>query len=87
MWHIVMPQAFRNVIPPLANEFIVLLKETSIAGYIAMEDLTRGAFIIGGTIYDYALPLLAVAIIYLLLVILLSMGVRQLERRLRRSER
>ena len=87
MWHIVMPQAFRNVIPPLANEFIVLLKETSVAGYIAMEDLTRGAFIIGGTIYSYTLPLLAVALIYLLLVFLLSMGVRQLERRLRRSER
>ncbi len=87
MWHIVMPQAFKNVVPALANEFIVLLKETSVAGYIALEDLTRGAFIIGGTIYDYTLPLIAVALIYLLLVLLLSMGVRQLERRLNRSER
>ncbi len=86
MWHIVMPQAFKNVVPPLANEFIVLLKETSVAGYIALEDLTRGAFIIGGTIYDYTLPLIAVALIYLLLVVLLSMGVRQLERRLNRSD-
>lgn len=86
MWHIVMPQAFKNVVPALANEFIVLLKETSVAGYIALEDLTRGAFIIGGTIYDYTLPLIAVALIYLLLVVFLSMGVRQLERRLNRSD-
>jgi His/Glu/Gln/Arg/opine family amino acid ABC transporter permease subunit len=87
MWHVVMPQAFRNVIPALANEFIVLIKETSVAGYIAMEDLTRGAFIIGGAIYDYTYPLIAVAIIYLILVMLLSRGVSLLERRLRRSER
>lgn len=87
MWHIIMPQAFRNTIPSLANEFIVLLKETSVAGYIAMEDLTRGALIIGGTIYNYMLPLVAVALIYLILVVFLSMGVRRLERRLRRSER
>ena len=87
MWHIVMPQAFRNTIPPLANEFIVLLKETSIAGYIAMEDLTRGAIIIGGVTYNYVLPLIAIALIYLVLVILLSWGVRKLERRLSRSER
>lgn len=87
MWHIIMPQAFKNVIPALANEFIVLLKETSVAGYIGVEDLTRGAFSIGGTIYDYTLPLLAIALIYLVLVMLLSWGVRKLERRLKRSER
>lgn len=87
MWHIVMPQAFKNVIPALANEFIVLLKETSVAGYIAVEDLTRSGFTIGGAIYNYTLPLIAIAIIYLLLVILLSWGVRKLERRLRRSDR
>ncbi len=87
MWHIVMPQAFKNVIPALANEFIVLLKETSVAGYIGVEDLTRGGFIIGGATYGYTLPLIAIALIYLLLVILLSWGVRKLERRLRRSDR
>ncbi len=87
MWHIVMPQAFKNVIPALANEFIVLLKETSVAGYIAVQDLTRSGFTIGGAIYDYTLPLIAIALIYLLLVILLSWGVRILERRLRRSDR
>lgn len=87
MWHIVMPQAFKNVIPALANEFIVLLKETSVAGYIAVEDLTRKAFNIGGAIYNYTLPLIAIAIMYLLLVMLLTWGVRILERRLRRSDR
>ncbi len=87
MVHIIMPQAFKNAIPPLANEFIVLLKETSVAGYIAVEDLTRGAFSIGGTIYSYTLPLLAAAVIYLALVMLLSRGVTLLERRLQRSER
>jgi len=87
MWHIIAPQAFKNAIPPLANEFIVLLKETSVAGYIGVEELTRGAFSIGGSTYDYTLPLLAIAIIYLTLVVVLSRLVALLERRLRRSER
>jgi His/Glu/Gln/Arg/opine family amino acid ABC transporter permease subunit len=87
MWHIIMPQAFKNVVPALANEFIVLLKETSVAGYIAVEDLTRAGFGIGGAIYKYTLPLLAIALIYLVLVMILSRGVTLLERRLKRSER
>ncbi len=87
MWRIVMPQAFKNVIPALANEFIVLIKETSVAGYIAVEDLTRGAFNIGGAIYNYTLPLIAAALIYLVMTMLLSFGVSRLERRLKRSER
>ncbi|MGI5919124.1 MAG: amino acid ABC transporter permease [Christensenellales bacterium] len=87
MWYIIAPQAFKNAIPPLANEFIVLLKETSVAGYIGVEELTRGAFSIGGSTYDYTLPLLAVALIYLALVVGLSRLVALLERRLRRSER
>ena len=87
MWYIIAPQAFKNAIPPLANEFIVLLKETSVAGYIGVEELTRGAFSIGGTTYDYTLPLLAIALIYLALVVGLSRLVALLERRLRRSER
>jgi len=87
MWHIIMPQAFKNVIPALANEFIVLIKETSVAGYIAVEDLTRGAFNIGGAIYNYTLPLIVAALIYLIMTTLLSFGVNRLERRLKRSER
>ena len=84
---IIMPQAFKNVIPTLANEFIVLLKETSIAGYIALEDLTKGGDIIRSRTYSAFMPLMAVAIIYLALVMLFSQGVKYLERRLKKSER
>jgi len=86
MWHIVMPQAFKNVVPALANEFIVLLKETSVSGFIALQDLTRGGDIIRGRTYDAFMPLIAVALIYLAIVMLLSRGVTLLERRLRRSD-
>ncbi|MDO4789209.1 MAG: amino acid ABC transporter permease [Johnsonella sp.] len=82
---IIMPQAVRNIIPTLANEFIVLLKETSIAGYIALEDLTKGADIIRSRTYSAFMPLLAVALIYLFLVVVLSYGVKKLERRLARG--
>ena len=87
MTNIIMPQAFKNVIPTLANEFIVLLKETSIAGYIALEDLTKGGDIIRSRTYSAFMPLMAVAIIYLALVMLFSQGVKYLERRLKKSER
>ena len=87
MWYIIMPQAFKNVLPALANEFIVLLKETSICGYIGLMDLTRGGDIIRSRTYNAFMPLLAVALIYLILVMILSSLVRQLERRLRNSER
>ncbi len=86
MYHIILPQAFKNVLPALANEFIVLLKETSISGYIALQDLTKGGDIIRGRTYDALMPLLAVALIYLVIVILLSKGVEMMERRLRSSE-
>ncbi len=87
MWHIIMPQAFKNVVPPLANEFIVLLKETSVCGFIGLQDLTRGGSIIQGRTFDAFMPLIAVALIYLAFVMLLSRGVSLLERRLNRSER
>lgn len=86
MLHIIMPQAFKNVVPPLANEFIVLLKETSIVGFIGLQDLTRGGSIIQGRTFDAFMPLIAVALIYLALVMLLSRGVTLLERRLRKSD-
>ena len=81
------PQAFKNVLPSLANEFIVLLKETSISGYIGLNDLTRGGDIIRSITYDAFLPLIAVAIVYLILVVILSSLVKKLERRLRSNER
>lgn len=87
MWHIVLPQTFKNVLPALANEFIVLLKETAIAGYVGVTDLTRGANIIRGITYQSFWPLLAIAAIYLVMVMFFTWLVGILERRLRKSER
>lgn len=87
MIHIILPQALKNVLPALGNEFIVLLKETSVAGYIALEDLTKGADIIRSQTFSPMMPLLAVAVIYLAFVMLLSWLIKLLERRLRNSER
>ncbi|MDD3240115.1 MAG: ABC transporter permease subunit [Lachnospira sp.] len=87
MISVILPQAFKNVLPALANEFIVLLKETSISGYIGLNDLTRGGDIIRSITYDPFLPLIGVAIIYLVLVMILSSLVKKLERRLRSNER
>ncbi len=86
MVYIILPQAFKNVLPALGNEFIVLLKETSISGYIAMEDLTKGGDTIRSRTFDAMMPLLAVAAIYLTMVILLEFLVGKLERRLRNSD-
>ena len=85
MYYIVMPQTIKTVLPALGNELVVLLKETSIAGYIAMDDLTKGGNIIRSITYNAFLPLLAVALIYLVVVLVLSYGVNCLERRLRNS--
>lgn len=87
MLYIIMPQAFKNVLPALANEFIVLLKETSICGYIGLMDLTRGGDIIRSRTFSAFMPLIAVALIYLTIVMILSAFVNRLERRLRASER
>lgn len=86
MWLIVIPQAFKNVLPSLANEFIVLLKETSVAGYVAVKDLTKGGDIIRGVTYSAFMPLIAVALIYLVLVIFFTQLVGILERRLRSND-
>ncbi|MFG6333360.1 MAG: amino acid ABC transporter permease [Lachnospiraceae bacterium] len=87
MWYIVLPQAFKNVLPALGNEFIVLLKETSISGYIALQDLTKGGDIIRSRTYDAFMPLIGVALVYLALVLGFSKLVSMLERRLNQSER
>lgn len=83
---VILPQAFKNVLPALGNEFIVLLKETSIAGYIALQDLTKGGDIIRSQTYDAFLPLVAVAVIYLSVVMFLSWLLRILEKRLKQNE-
>ena len=87
MVHIILPQAFKTILPTLANEFIVLLKETSVAGYIALQDLTKGGDIIRGRTYDAFMPLIAVALIYLIMVVFFTWLVGILERRLRKNER
>lgn len=87
MTSIILPQAVKNILPALGNEFISLLKETSISGYIGLADLTRGGVIIQSLTYEAFLPLIAVALIYLAIVLLLSAGVNKLERSLRANER
>lgn len=86
MWYIIMPQAFKNVLPALCNEFIALLKETSIAGYIGIQDLTKGGDIIRSRTYSAFMPLLAVAALYLIIVLIFTQLIKILERRLRQSE-
>ena len=86
MRFIIIPQAFKNVLPTLANEFIVLLKETAVVGYIAVQDITKGGYIIVGRTYSAFMPLVAVALVYLLLVMLFTWLVGKLERRLRSSD-
>ncbi len=86
MWHIVIPQAFKTILPTLANEFIVLIKETSVAGYVALQDLTKAGDIIRSRTYSAFMPLIAVAIIYLVIVMFFTWLVGILERRLRSSD-
>lgn len=86
MFFIVIPQMFKAVLPTLCNEFIALLKETSVAGYVGVTDLTKAGNTIAGRTFSYFIPLLSVAVIYLILVIILSWLVGRLERRLRKSD-
>lgn len=87
MWLIILPQAFKNILPAIGNEMIALLKETSVAGYVAVVDLTKAGNQIKNTTYDQINPILLVAIVYLVVVIGLTKLLSILERRLRNSER
>lgn len=87
MRKIILPQAFKNVLPALVNEMITLLKETSISGYIGLAELTRGGDIIRGTTFDPLLPLFGVAAIYLVIVMFFTWIMGKIERRLRESDR
>lgn len=84
MKYIVLPQALKNVLPALGNEFITLVKETSIGAYIGIIELTKASDIIASRTYDYFFPLILVAIIYLIITLSLSKGVQKLERKLNR---
>lgn len=87
MKKVVLPQALRNIIPMLFNEFIALLKETSVAGYIGIDDLTRAGQNIQALTLEHSQPLVMVAIIYLVIVMLLTRFVRKLEEWLSRGRR
>jgi len=86
MRYIVLPQAFKNVLPPLGNEFIVLLKETAIVGYVGMSDLTRVANQMTSKTYDAFTPLFGAAVVYFVIIMILTRLLEKLERRLRRSD-
>ena len=86
MRYIVIPQAVKNVLPALGNEFIVLLKETAIAGYIALDDLTRAGNIVRGRTFDAYTPFIMVALIYLYITTILTGLLNKLERRMRASD-
>ena len=87
MRYIILPQTIKNTLPALANEFIVLLKETSISGYIGLQDLTMAGNIIRSNTYQAFFPLIGVACIYLVIVMVLTAGVRKLERSMKKNER
>ena len=87
MRYIVVPQMFKSVLPTLCNEFIALLKETSVVGYVGVIDITKAGNVIAGVTYSYYIPLLTVAAIYLVMVMILSYFVGKLEKRLRKNER
>lgn len=86
MIHVIIPQAFKNILPALGNEFIVLVKETSVAGYVALKDLTYVGNLIRSRTYEAFFPLITVAVIYLVIVLILTFFLKKLERRLRSSD-
>lgn len=87
MMYIVIPQAIKNVLPPIGNEFIVLLKETAIVGYVSLSDLTRVANQVSSRTYEAFMPLIGAAVIYFVIIKILSILLGRLERRLRKSDR
>ena len=87
MLKVVVPQAVKNILPTLGNEFIVLIKETSIVSFIAVTDLYKSFKQLGDPTYNYTMPYLMLALTYLVMVLLISWGVRALETRMKKSER
>lgn len=86
MLYVILPQAFKNILPALGNEFIVLVKETSVAGYVALKDLTYVGNLIRSRTYEAFFPLVTVALIYLFIVLILTCVLKKLERRLRAND-
>ncbi len=87
MLRIVLPQAFKNSLPALGNELIALVKDTSVAGFIAVFDLTQAFNLLGSSSYEFIIPYIMLALFYLVIVIVLTVIIKLVERRLRKSER
>ena len=87
MLKIVIPQSIKNILPTLGNEFIVLIKETSIVSFITVTDVTKAFRQIGDANYEYVVPYLILALVYLVLVMLITLGIKLMERRFKRNER
>lgn len=87
MMKIVVPQTIKNILPTLGNEFIVLIKETSIVSFIAVVDLTKAFKAIGDATYEYIIPYVMLALVYLVIVIIITVLIKLMERRLKRNER
>ena len=87
MAKIVIPQSIKNILPTLGNEFIVLIKETSVVSFIAVVDITKAFRAIGDANYEYIIPYIMLALVYLVLVLIITLGIKVMERRLKRNER
>ena len=87
MAKIVIPQSIKNILPTLGNEFIVLIKETSVVSFIAVTDITKAFRAIGDANYEYIIPYIMLALVYLVLVMIITLGIKMMERRLKRNER
>ena len=87
MLKIVIPQAVKNILPTMGNEFIALVKETSVVSFVGAKDLYLAFQSIGSGTYEYMAPYLAMAIIYIVIVCLITLGIKIMERRLRKSDR
>ncbi len=87
MIKIVIPQSIKNILPTLGNEFIVLIKETSVVSFIAVTDITKAFRQIGDANYEYLIPYIMLALVYLVMVVLITIGIKMIERRFKRSER
>ena len=87
MWHVVLPQAFKNIVPTLGNELIVLIKETSVVSFIAVTDVTRAFNSIATANYEYVVPYLMLALVYLVIVVGFTFVIRAVERRMKKSDR
>lgn len=87
MIKIVLPQAFKNILPTLGNEFIALIKDTSVVGFIAVTDLTQAFQLVGSGAYEYIIPYSVLALAYIVIVLILTLLIKLIERRLRESDR